>query len=291
MYGLYRLVRELREQLNDKSDRIWSWEKKVRAIQTGVAALSEQGIYEARTHLGISTAGSTFLYALPGDVDPDLVFQVYMPTTSSADPVAPIVNWRVEARGATNFLALYRAYPESRALRVEYLAPYQVYPTLSTLSGSLTAVATGIGVDCASDWPASGYAEIWPLTETHIGEVVYYDSRTSTNLATVIRAVEGRPSQFAPPTSIGPALNMAAEIKELVLLVAQAECWAMRQSMSSRSQYLQNYANLEIKLRRQFNDRVPKARNRTPVKIQSNKWPYYGSSTSPSTVKDYFERG
>lgn len=288
MYGLYSLVRQLREQLNDKTDRNWSFDKKVRAIEAGVAALAEHGILEARTHLGISTMDSTFQYALPNDVEPGRIFSVFMPTDSTSDPMHPILQWGVEARGSTNMLALYQAYPDSRNLHIEYLAPFQVYPMIATMSTSVSATDTSLFGAWSAEWPASGFLQIWPKTETGIGETIYYGQRSATVIWNLNRGVEGRASAFAAGDTIGPALDFGAEIREVVLLCAQAECWSMRQAMSPRSQYLQNYANLEIKLRRQFNDRIPRLRTRMPVLRQAPRWPRYGPSTSPTTVKDYF---
>ena len=292
MYGLYGLVRQLRTSLNDTSDRIWSWDKKVRAIEAGVAALAENGILERRTDMSIGTIEGQFYYALPEDIRPHQVFAVYLPSESSDVPMAPIQHWSVEPRGETNMLALYRAYPESRALRVEYMAPFQVYPTVTTLSGAITGATSSIGVGMAANWKGSGFAEIWPKGDTSVGEVVYYGARNNTGVQSVQRGVEGPAASFAAGDTISPALNMAAEVKEMVLLFAQAECWAMRQAQSSRSQYLNNYANLEIKLRRQFTDRARRVQTRPPVRIGGPSWPRYGNAAgrAPLTVRDYFER-
>jgi hypothetical protein len=65
----------------------------------------------------------------------------------------------------------------------------------------------------------------------------------------------------------------------------------MRQAASSRSQYLQNYANLELKVRRQYNDRVHKLRTRPMVLRQFNDpRRIQAGNAVPTTYRDYMRK-
>ena len=292
MYGMYRLVRDLRTAMNDDSDRTWPFERKVRAIEAAFANLEEQGVLDSKTDTSLWTNEYKFLFPLPADCKPGRVYAIHMEGDCSTDPPKSIMQWEIEAQGQTNYLALREAYYASHRLRISYQAPYQVPARFTTANAAISAAATSAPLNYVSDWNTPGFFQIWPATSTDHGETVYVGAKSASNvIALTNRAIEGAASAFAAGSTVGPAVDIPDAVKECVLLYAQAECWAMRQAASSRSQYLQNYANLELKVRRQYNDRVHKLRTRPMVLRQFNDpRRIQAGNTVPTTYRDYMRK-